>query len=195
MVQKSAWTVNDYIKEQEFRWKPYLLDKTDNELKSLQETFPEKILLDQYPHNYWKKLSKDPDRLVKHRSGRLRVISDYLNIDQSKVRAIDHHKAHAYYSYYASNMIGEKVLSFTVDGMGDNINATISIFDENGNWKRHYATNECGIARIYRYMTLLLGMKPNEHEFKVMGLAPYGKEKYAMQAYKVFEETFACRGH
>ena len=43
LVQKSAWTVNDYIKEQEFRWKPYLLDKTDNELKSLQETFPEKI--------------------------------------------------------------------------------------------------------------------------------------------------------
>lgn len=194
LVQKSAWTVNDYIKEQEFRWKPYLLDKTDNELKSLQETFPEKILLDQYPHNYWKKLSKDPDRLVKHRSGRLRVISDYLNIDQSKVRAIDHHKAHAYYSYYASNMIGEKVLSFTVDGMGDNINATISIFDENGNWKRHYATNECGIARIYRYMTLLLGMKPNEHEFKVMGLAPYGKEKYAMQAYKVFEETLRVEG-
>tara|TARA_A100001015_G_scaffold320491_1_gene447052 strand:+ start:1109 stop:2914 length:1806 start_codon:yes stop_codon:yes gene_type:complete len=189
LVQKSAWTVNDYVKEQELRWKPFLVDKTDKKLKSLLEIFPEKILLDQYPNNYWKSMFKDPDRLVKHRSGRLKVISDYLKIDQKKVKAIDHHKAHAYYSYYTSNMIGKNVLSFTADGLGDNLNATISTFDENGSWKRHYATDECGIARIYRYITLLLGMKPNEHEFKVMGLAPYGKEKYAHEAFKVFEQT------
>ena len=183
LVQKSAWTVNDYLKEQEFRWKPFLVDKTHTKLKSLLEIFPEKILLDQYPYDYWKNMSKDPERLLKHRSGRLKMISDYLNIDQSKVKAIDHHKAHAYYSYYTSNMIGKDVLSFTVDGMGDNINATISTFDKDGNWKRHYATNECGIARIYRYMTLLLGMKPNEHEYKVMGLAPYSKNNYFVKCY------------
>ena len=189
LVQKSTWTVNDYVKEQELRWKPFLVDKTDKKLKSLLEIFPEKILLDQYPKKYWKNMFKDPERLVKHRSGRLKVISDYLKIDQEKVKAIDHHKAHAYYSYYTSNMIGKNVLSFTADGLGDNINATISTFDKNGSWKRHYATDECGIARIYRYITLLLGMKPNEHEFKVMGLAPYGKEKYAHEAFKVFEQT------
>ena len=43
-------------------------------------------------------------------------------------------------------------------------------------------------------MTLLLAMKPNEHEFKVMGLAPYGKEKYAIEAYKVFEQTLQVKG-
>ena len=32
------------------------------------------------------------------------------------------------------------------------------------------------LGRIYRYITLLLGMKPAEHEYKVMGLAPYGTE-------------------
>ena len=33
-------------------------------------------------------------------------------------------------------MIGKKVLSFTVDAIGDNINATISTFDKNGkSWK------------------------------------------------------------
>lgn len=194
LTQKFNWTVNDYLKEQVLRWKPFLIDKTDKELKSLQEVFPEKVFLDQYPTNYWKNMSKDPDRLIKHRLGRLKIISDYLNIDQSKVKAIDHHKAHAYYSFYTSNMIGKNVLSFTADGIGDNINATISTFDENGRWKRHYATNECGIARIYRYMTLLLGMKPNEHEFKVMGLAPYGKEKYGLQAFKVFDETLDVEG-
>ena len=194
IVNKSSWSVKDYLKEQEIRWKPFLVDKTDSEPKSLLEVFPEKINTNQYPEAYFKEMLNDPDRLIKHRSGRLKNIADYLQIDKDKVKPVDHHKAHAYYSYYTSNMIGKKVLSFTVDGMGDNINATISIFDENGNWKRHYATAECGIARIYRYITLLLGMKPNEHEFKVMGLAPYGKEKYAIEAFKIFEETLQVKG-
>ena len=43
-------------------------------------------------------------------------------------------------------------------------------------------------------MTLLLGMKPNEHEFKVMGLAPYGREKYSMKAYEVFKKTLKISG-
>lgn len=193
LVQKSSWTVQDYLKEQRMRWKPYLVDRTDTKPKTLKEIFPDKILYTQYPEYYWKEMANDPDQETKHRSGRLKIIADYLKISKDKVIAIDHHKAHAYYSYYTSNMIGKDVLAFTVDGMGDNMNATISTFDKDGKWKRHYATKECGIARIYRYMTLLLGMKPNEHEFKVMGLAPYGKEKYAIDAYKVFKQTLQVK--
>ena len=33
-------------------------------------------------------------------------------------------------------------------------------------------------------MTLLLGMKPSEHEYKVMGLAPYGKDLSAKKRIK-----------
>ena len=194
LVQKSKWSIKDYIKEQKVRWKPFLVDKTDIVPKSLLETFPEKINTNQYPENYWEDMLKEPDRLLKHRTGRLKNIADYLQIDHNKVKGINHHKAHAYYSYYTSNMIGKKVLSFTADGIGDNFNATISTFDENGKWKQHYATDECGIARIYRYITLLLGLKPNEHEFKVMGMAPYGKEKYAMDAFEVFEQTLRVEG-
>ena len=194
IVRRCDWSVEDYLREQVIIWKPFLIDKTDKKPKSLFEAFPEKINIDEFPNKYAKDLITDSNRLIKHRSGRLKVIAEFLKIDQKKIKAIDHHKAHAYYSYYASNMIGKNVLSFTVDGIGDNINATISIFDKNGKWKRHYATNECGIARIYRYMTLLLGMKPNEHEFKVMGLAPYGKEKYSMKAYEVFKKTLKVSG-
>jgi carbamoyltransferase len=43
-------------------------------------------------------------------------------------------------------------------------------------------------------MTLLLGMKPNEHEFKVMGLAPYGKAKHAQKALDVFKSTLYVEG-
>jgi len=37
-------------------------------------------------------------------------------------------------------------------------------------------------------MTLLLGMKPSEHEFKVMGLAGYAKSQYSNKCLKIFEE-------
>ena len=43
---------------------------------------------------------------------------------------------------------------YTSLGVGDHI----GIFDNNGDYKRVYKTNICAIARIYRYMTLLLGI-------------------------------------
>ena len=48
-------------------------------------------------------------------------------------------------------------------------------------------SSECDLARIYRFITLILKMKPNEHEFKVMGLAPYAKDQYSA---KVYNEVF-----
>ena len=107
---------------------------------------------------------------------------------------IEHHRCHATYSYYCSNFRGEDILALTVDGSGDNLNATIGIFDKDGNYTRKYQTSECNIGRIYRYITLLLGMKPNEHEYKVMGLAPYGKAKYAKKAIDIFKSTLYVDG-
>ena len=49
--------------------------------------------------------------------------------------------------------------------------------------------SNCNIGRIYRAMTLLLGMRPSDHEFKVMGLAAYSNEKHGYDSYKVFKDT------
>ena len=46
---------------------------------------------------------------------------------------------------------------------------------ERGRLRVLSTSSNCNLARLYRSMTLLLGMKPDEHEFKVMGLAPYGQ--------------------
>ena len=95
------------------------------------EIFPNKIDLNQYPSKYWKKNYKDPKRNEKHWTNRIDLISDFLGISKDKIKRIDHHKAHAYYSYYTSNLIGKKVLALTADGMGDGVNATINTFDKN----------------------------------------------------------------
>ena len=58
-----------------------------------------------------KKIVKDPNRQSKHIIERKINLANYLGIKNEKFKAIDHHKAHAYYSYYTSNMIGKNVLS------------------------------------------------------------------------------------
>ena len=194
ITRKNQWTVKDYLKEQNLIWKPYLIDKTDKNKKSLIDVFPEKINFNMYPKNYWKNNYKKKNIQRKYLVDRIDMISQYFNIDKSKVIRLDHHTCHAFYSYYISPFKNKKVLSLTVDGFGDGLNSTIGIFNEKAEYKRVYKTNICAIARIYRYMTLLLGMKPNEHEYKLMGLAPYGKEKYGKKALEIFRSTLQVKG-
>lgn len=193
VVRRSQWTTEDYLKEQHLRWRPYLIDKKPT-LPSLTELFSERLALDMYPANYWKENCNAPDRNQKFAKNREQIVADFLQIPVAKVRRIEHHRCHAAYSYYASPWRGEKVLALTIDGLGDNLNATIGTFDEAGRYTRAFETNQANIGRIYRYMTLLLGMKPNEHEFKVMGLAPYGKAKHALKALDVFKSTLYVDG-
>ena len=56
----------------------------------------------------------------------------------------------------------------TADAYGDN---KIGVFrvNRNGTLKKIASGNNFTVARIYKFCTLILGMKPNEHEYKVMG--------------------------
>ena len=194
ITRKNQWTVSDYLKEQNEIWKPYLIEKIHKIKKSPVEIFPEKINFNMYPKKYWKKNYRKKNIQKKYLTDRVNMIAEYFNINKSKVIRLDHHTCHAFYSYFISPFKNKKVLSLTIDGFGDGLNSTIGIFDKNGEYKRVYKTNICAIARIYRYMTLLLGMKPNEHEYKLMGLAPYGKEKYGKKALEVFRSTLQVKG-
>lgn len=193
MIQKNKWTVDDYLTEQYKIWKPFFIDKTSKKMPYL-EVFEKKIDLDRYPNRVLEKYLLDENANESFDRDRPKILSSILGVDIKKCVLVEHHRSHAAYSYYASSFREEKVLSLTIDGWGDGKNATIGEFDETGKYTEHYATDQCGIGRIYRYMTLLLGMKPNEHEFKVMGLAPYGKEKYAQKALDVFRSTLYVDG-
>ena len=48
--------------------------------------------------------------------------------------------------------------------------------------------NDFIIGRLYRYVTLIMGFKPNEHEYKIMGLAPYAKKEYSEELFKKFKK-------
>lgn len=191
ILGQAQWSVQDYLDEQYKVWYPKFYK---NEPVCRIMAMKSKLKLDAYPSDYWKKNWEDAEGARDFDEDRKDIIADFLKISRNKVYFTEHHKSHACYSYFASPFLGEKVLSFTIDGIGDGLNATAGIFRDGGQYERIYGTNECNVGRIYRYMTLLLGMKPNEHEYKVMGLAPYAKIQYASKALEVFNNTLYVDG-
>jgi len=87
---------------------------------------------------------------------------------------IDHHVSHAACAYY-SRPWDDKTLVLTLDGMGDGVSSTVSIgegFEMERLAESSFYDSLCN--NLCSEMTAYLGMKRWEHEYKVMGLAPYG---------------------
>jgi carbamoyltransferase len=113
-----------------------------------------------------------------------------VGFENGKVVPVDHHTAHASAAYYGSGLVG-KVLVLTCDGSGDRLSGTVSIA-ENGRIERiaSIADND-SIGRLYAMVTYYMGMMPLEHEYKVMGLAPYvGDPGKAREQARLFAELF-----
>jgi len=122
----------------------------------------------------------------------IKTIVDHLrtdNIEKKNIHFVEHHPGHAAYAYYASNFRKKECLVFTLDGSGEGVNATISVV-KNDVLSEVYRTTECNIGRLWKYITLLLAMTPDQHEFKVMGLAPYAHKYHAEKVLKIFEDNF-----
>ena len=99
-----------------------------------------------------------------------------LGLDNKKTTNIEHHTCHAYSAYYGlCDDFSEPALIFTADGSGDGLSATVSVA-KNGVVERIASTPQfSSLGGIYSNTTRFLGMKILEHEYKVMGLAPYSK--------------------
>jgi carbamoyltransferase len=88
---------------------------------------------------------------------------------------VDHHHAHAAAAYYGQGNFADDVLVLTCDGGGDGVCATVSI-GRQGRLERVHAIPEAhSIGALFEMVTCLMGMAPLEHEYKVMGLAPYAE--------------------
>lgn len=100
-----------------------------------------------------------------------------LKTTQDKINYVDHHTTHAY-SAIANIKDWANGLVFTLDAQGDYLSGSISQF-KNSHLKIIQTIDERdSLADFYSAITSLLGMKEGEHEFKVMGLAPYADSKY-----------------
>jgi carbamoyltransferase len=191
----TAFKISDYVNEMHQYWKRTLIDNEqssywndiihDKRFSDLSSNYYDYSFMENEPENNWPSFMKE---------SRCKAVMDQIGIPKDKINFIDHHKGHAYYAYYGSEQIeDENIAVITADGWGDGCNGTISVLKD-GKLHEIHRTAMCNMGRIYRWMTLLLGMKPNEHEFKVMGLAPYTKDYIRDPAYEIFKETLVVDG-
>ncbi len=93
----------------------------------------------------------------------------------AEIKFTSHHDSHIGYSYLTSPFEEAAVLS--VDGVGE-WETTVLAKAEGNDWKKLETTIfPHSLGMFYSTFTAFLGFKPNEGEYKVMGLAPYGNPK------------------
>ena len=93
----------------------------------------------------------------------------------AEIKFTSHHDSHIGYSYLTSPFKKAAVLS--VDGVGE-WETTVLAKAEQNDWEKLETTVfPHSLGMFYSTFTAFLGFKPNEGEYKVMGLAPYGNPK------------------
>ena len=189
--RNTTFSLQDYIKEQNNYWYERIYKK--NKIKYLT-VFKNKIVNKKKLFYDFSKI-KNEDDYAGMQNSRKNLYCKYFSLDQKDIYFFDHHECHAYYGFYGKGITKKKSCVVTLDGGGDKSNATIWI-SRDKILKNIYRTNIGNLGRIYRYITLILGMKPTEHEFKVMGLAGYALEKniYYEKSLRTFRETLSVNG-
>jgi carbamoyltransferase len=84
---------------------------------------------------------------------------------------VDHHEAHAAAAGWAANFAPCAVL--TIDGVGDGLSSTISIFRDGRLERVASSPARCSLGVFFEHVTNLLNMRELEDEGKVMALADY----------------------
>jgi carbamoyltransferase len=88
-----------------------------------------------------------------------------------------HHLSHLALSYYTSPF--DNAIGLSIDGVGERHSIYATMCDSKGFHKIQTLEFPHSLGLIYSAFTAYLGFKPNEGEYKVMGLAPYGdKQRY-----------------
>ena len=105
----------------------------------------------------------------------LKSIDSMFN-DKSKIKFTEHHVSHAASAYYPSPF--NNAIIFTADGVGEWATTTIGIGESNKIKMVKEIIYPDSLGLLYSSFTFYCGFKVNDGEYKLMGLAPYGKPKF-----------------
>ena len=109
-----------------------------------------------------------------------------LGFPRERIVFVEHHTAHASAAYYGLANFYDDILVLTADGSGDGVCASVSIGRKGRLERLHQIPMAHSLGNIYAMVTFLMGMVPLEHEYKVMGLAPYADPKGAERVFQKF---------
>jgi len=191
----ASFSVKDYLKWEEEYYYPILYEGQNVKLVDVFPDYAPKgdlyYPVDKIPFITTNEMRGNGMEAI--REMRLLSTSKFLNIDQEKISFYRHHRCHAFYGYYVNSNKKEKITVVTSDAGGDGAYTSIYGVDK-GVFSKINESRNCLIGKIYTSVTLLLGMRPNEHEYKVMGLAPYASEYQKAGPREVFMNALSVDG-
>ena len=94
-----------------------------------------------------------------------------IGVCAERLSLVDHHEAHAFCAAYGSGLQSAAVL--TIDGVGDGLSATTSIFRDARLTRVRQSAAAHSLGVFFEHVTMLLNMRELEDEGKVMALAEY----------------------
>ena len=106
-------------------------------------------------------------------------LGDHLGegFDPDKLLFAEHHQSHAASAFFPSPF--EKAVVLTMDGVGEWATTSAAIGDGSSLEMVKEIHFPHSIGLLYSAFTYYTGFKINSGEYKVMGLAPYGRPQYA----------------
>lgn len=104
---------------------------------------------------------------------------------EGEIYYIDHHLSHAASAFYFSPF--EQAAVLTVDGVGEWATTTIGVGGGHEVRIEREIRFPHSLGLLYSAFTQYLGFEVNEGEYKVMGLAPYGRPRYGRELGEVIE--------
>lgn len=200
VARYSESSVLDHIRENHRYWKPVFYSGAPHEGDYWREMYRNGECLNR-DHNLDTSYMLSDLSLTQI----ARHVSDVLRPEAMKrlfgwsgpYEIIDHHTCHAYYAFYGGPVPVERqreALVLTADSWGDGQNWSAWKPLPDGSLKKVSGGSDHSVARIYRFVTLILGMKPNEHEYKVMGLSGYARpSKYVERVERILFEALDFR--
>ncbi len=104
---------------------------------------------------------------------------------KGKIFFVPHHLSHAAAAYYTTSY--KKAAILTVDGTGEYQTTGLWKGDGNAISELKKIDFPSSLGLLYSTFTSFLGFRVNNDEYKVMGLAAYGKPIYKEEIYKVID--------
>ncbi len=193
-VKRNAnFSVDDWVLEQRAFWKPKMFEGKLVNYYDLYKDRPNFRYDDTYPMDHLLGSYMSQQDMIEMQDIRLSTVARELGVPVDKVKVVTHEDCHNFYAYFASPW-RDQVLSLTAEGCGDYSNGSVSVMDARAGRRELAANHENHIGHIYQYACLWLGLKPSQHEYKIMGLAPYANVKELEKSWKVFEKVLKVDG-
>lgn len=186
----AVYNQEDWIRENELFWGPKLIEKQD-----LLTYFHLMGGWDRVPEGHYYSLENldmnAPSQVISETFNAVRreTVERLLGIPKDRIHFMPHYMCHHYHAYYSGTTRGNGVVIIHAEGDGGLYNQAVSKKSEKG-LQIIAGTDQFNLGRLYQWTTLLLGMKPYHHEYKLMGLAPHASNHEIRRSMEVFEPVF-----